>query len=81
MSILADRWSKLPIAALNEIDTYESELSRFLDAKVPEKVFLEFRLRHGVYGQRQAGVQMQRIKIPLGLVNADQLEALAEIAE
>ncbi len=81
MSILADRWSKLPTAALNEIDTYESELSRFLDGKVPDKVFLEFRLRHGVYGQRQAGVQMQRIKIPLGLVNSDQLEVLAEIAE
>ena len=80
-SHIADRWSKLPPEVSSEIDTYESELSRFLDKKVPEKVFLEFRLRHGVYGQRQAGVQMQRIKIPLGLVNADQLEGLADVAE
>ena len=80
-SSIAGRWSKLPAAVAAEIDTFEVELSRFLADKVPAKVFLEFRLRHGVYGQRQAGVQMQRIKIPLGLVNAAQLETLAEIAE
>ncbi len=39
-SNIADRWSKLPPEVSSEIDIYESELSRFLDEKVPEKVFL-----------------------------------------
>ena len=78
---LANRWNRLPESVHTEIDTFETELGRFLDEKMPEKVFLEFRLRHGVYGQRQIGVQMLRIKIPLGIVNADQLDVLAEIAE
>lgn len=78
---LAERWAQLPESVRDEIDTFETELGRFLDDKMSEKVFLEFRLRHGVYGQRQNGVQMQRIKIPLGLMTADQLEVMADIAE
>ncbi len=74
-------WTHLAEPFRSEIDTFETELGRFLDEKMPEKVFLEFRLRHGVYGQRQEGVQMLRIKIPLGIANAEQLDALAEISE
>ena len=77
----SDRWSHLPPAIREEIDTYETELRRMQQGQVPEKVFLEFRLRHGVYGQRQAGVQMQRIKIPLGMLTFDQMERLAELSE
>ncbi len=76
-----DRWSGIPKARREEIDVYESELQRFLEGKVVDKVFMEFRLRHGVYGQRQAGVQMQRIKIPLGMLTARGLEVLGELAE
>ncbi len=78
---LTERWSRLPEAVRQEIDTYETELQRFLAGQVVEKVFLEFRLRHGTYGQRQPGIQMQRIKIPLGMLNAEKMEALAECAE
>ena len=42
---------------------------------------MAFRLRMGVYGQRQPDAQMFRVKIPGGLLRSDQLEALAEIAE
>ena len=45
------------------------------------KVFLEFRLRHGVYGQRQDGTQMLRIKIPLGMLTARHCEVLADLSE
>ena len=65
----ADRWAHLPAAVREEIDVYETELRRVQQGQMSEKVFLEFRLRHGVYGQRQARVQMQRIKIPLGILN------------
>jgi sulfite reductase (ferredoxin) len=75
------RWAKLPEAQRKEIDNYETEVHRWLAGQVPEKVFLEFRLRHGTYGQRQPNVQMQRIKIPLGVLDERKLEALAEVAE
>jgi sulfite reductase (ferredoxin) len=78
---LTHRWARLPEAARKEIDSYETELQRHLSGQVDEKVFTEFRLRHGTYGQRQPGVQMQRIKIPLGMLDSSQLEALAEVAE
>ncbi|MCH2581536.1 MAG: nitrite/sulfite reductase [Planctomycetes bacterium] len=64
-----------------EIDIFETELNRFLDGQMPEKVFLEFRLRHGVYGQRQDGTQMLRIKIPLGILTARQCEVLGDLSE
>jgi sulfite reductase (ferredoxin) len=75
------RWARLPEAVRQEIDTFETELHRFLGGQVVDKVFMEFRLRHGTYGQRQPGIQMQRIKIPLGMLDAEQMEALAECAE
>ncbi|HVR75627.1 MAG TPA: nitrite/sulfite reductase [Planctomycetota bacterium] len=77
----AARWLRLPEAVRKEIDTYETELHRFLAGQVTDKVFMEFRLRHGTYGQRQPGVQMQRIKIPLGMLNAEQMECLADCSE
>ena len=75
------RWDHLPQAVREEIDVYETELGRVQAGQMPEKVFLEFRLRYGTYGQRQPGVQMQRIKIPLGMLNTRQLERLADLAE
>jgi len=76
-----DRWAHLPPAIREEIDVFEAELRRFQQGLMPEKVFLEFRLRHGVYGQRQAGVQMQRIKIPLGMLTTAQMQVLADLSE
>jgi len=76
-----DLWADLPEAARQEIDVFETELKRVQAGQMPEKVFLEFRLRHGVYGQRQAGVQMQRIKIPMGILSSDQMIRLADLCE
>lgn len=74
-------WAGLPPDLREEIDIYETELRRVQSGLVDDKLFTEFRLRHGVYGQRQDRVQMQRIKIPMGRLSADQLSALADIAE
>lgn len=76
-----DRWNTIPDVMREEIDVFETELNRFHAGEVPEKVFTEFRLRHGAYGQRQERVQMQRIKIPMGMLSLDQLVALADVAE
>lgn len=74
-------WAHLPPDLRQEIDIYETELRRVQSGLVDDKLFTEFRLRHGVYGQRQDRVQMQRIKIPMGRLTAAQLAALADIAE
>jgi sulfite reductase (ferredoxin) len=64
-----------------EIEDYDATVTRFSDGLVPDAVFLENRLRHGVYGQRQNGVHMMRSKLPLGLISPEQLDAFADIAE
>ncbi|HZS50800.1 MAG TPA: hypothetical protein VFA54_08070 [Bryobacterales bacterium] len=76
-----DRWAHLPPAVKEELDVYETELHRMQQGLISEKVFLELRLRFGVYGQRQPGVQMQRIKIPLGMLTARQMDRIADLAE
>ncbi len=77
----SSEWGHLPLDVRQEIDVFETELRRVQAGLIDDKLFTEFRLRHGVYGQRQDRVQMQRIKIPMGRVTADQLVALADIAE
>jgi sulfite reductase (ferredoxin) len=46
----------------------------------PEK-FRSIRLARGVYGQRQPGVQMVRIKIPYGKMTVRQLRRIADISD
>jgi len=64
-----------------EFDDFDTEATRFLRGEVPEDQFIGFRLRQGVYGQRQPDVQMVRIKIPFGGVNPEQLEMFADAVE
>ncbi len=64
-----------------EIAHYEQETQRFLRGEVHAEVFRRFRLQHGIYGQRQDGVQMIRIKIPFGGMNAEQLRRVADIGD
>jgi len=64
-----------------EIVEYEEKVKSYRNGDIPDADFMAFRLRLGVYGQRQPDAQMLRVKIPGGLLHAEQLEALAEIAE
>jgi sulfite reductase beta subunit-like hemoprotein len=64
-----------------EFDDFDTEAARFLRGDVPEEQFIGFRLRQGVYGQRQADVQMIRVKLPFGGVTPEQLEAFADVIE
>ncbi len=64
-----------------EIERFAASIARIRAGDVPEHVFLEERLRMGVYGQRQDGVHMMRSKLPLGLMTAEQVDAFADIAE
>jgi len=64
-----------------EIGVFEERAGQFLRGEITEAQFRPFRLKHGTYGQRQPGVQMLRVKIPSGALNAVQLRTLAEIAD
>ena len=48
---------------------------------MPEDEFIKFRLKQGVYGQRQPDVQMIRVKLPFGGVTPEQMEAFADVIE
>ena len=73
--------SAIPADVAREIEIYEIQLGRVQDGQVEESLFTEFRLRHGVYGQRDDRSQMIRVKIPFGGLTAAQLEMLADVAE
>src|SRR6266496_4093954 len=64
-----------------EIETFRAKAQSFLAGDITEDEFRPFRLKHGIYGQRQAGVQMVRCKIPGGLLTAQQVGQLARIAD
>ncbi len=64
-----------------EIDTFDVFVSRFWRGEITPEEFKRFRLQHGVYGQRQDGFYMVRVKIPWGGLTARQLERLAELAD
>ena len=70
----------IPILDSEFVD-FESEATEYLKGNRVEETFIGFRLKQGVYGQRQAAKQMIRVKLPFGGVAADQLDALAEVAE
>jgi sulfite reductase (ferredoxin) len=65
----------------HEFDDFDTEASRFLQGDIEQDEFIKFRLRQGVYGQRQADVQMVRVKLPMGGVTPDQLDAFASVIE
>ena len=70
----------IPILA-DEFDDFDDESGKFLDGQTAENDFIGFRLKQGVYGQRQPDVQMIRVKLPLGGVTPDQMDAFGSVVE
>jgi sulfite reductase beta subunit-like hemoprotein len=64
-----------------EFDDFDSESQRYLAGGIEETEFIGFRLKQGVYGQRQPDVQMIRVKLPFGGVTPEQLESFADVIE
>src|ERR1700687_619418 len=64
-----------------EIETFRIKAMSFLAGEITEADFRPFRLKHGIYGQRQPGVQMVRCKIPGGLLTPPQVVQLARVAD
>src|SRR3990170_3746188 len=70
----------IPILA-NEFDDFDNEAEKFLAGQTEENEFIGFRLKQGVYGQRQADVQMIRVKLPWGGVSPEQMDTFASVVE
>jgi sulfite reductase (NADPH) hemoprotein beta-component len=65
-----------------EIDTFVETLERYERGEIDPDAWRAFRLVAGTYGQRQdGGLSMLRAKIPQGVLDAAQLEAIADVAE
>ena len=64
-----------------EFDDFDTEAGKYLRGETEETQFIGFRLKQGVYGQRQADVQMIRVKLPFGGVTPENMDAFADLAE
>lgn len=69
-----------PIVQQDIIDL-EKKIHLFREGKIDSEKFRSLRLARGVYGQRQEGVQMIRIKLPFGKVTPDQLIKICDVAD
>lgn len=74
--------TRLSFASEADIDEFARVLGAFERGEITPDQWRVFRLVRGTYGQRQTDdAQMIRVKIPQGVLAADQLYALADVAE
>ncbi len=64
-----------------EFEDFKTEATKFLAGDTKEEDFIKFRLRQGVYGQRQPDVQMIRVKLPFGGITPEQMDKFADVVE
>src|SRR3989339_1749551 len=64
-----------------EIFDLEKKIKSYRAGEIDEEKFRSLRLTRGVYGQRQPGVQMVRIKLPFGRITTKQLLKIADISD
>jgi sulfite reductase (ferredoxin) len=65
----------------HEFDDFDTTAAKYMRGEMEEPEFIGFRLKQGVYGQRQPDVQMIRVKLPMGGVTPEQLETFADVIE
>ncbi|MDX8409808.1 MAG: sulfurtransferase TusA family protein [Mariprofundales bacterium] len=63
---------------MDDIDEFEAGLRAFRAGTMSEERFTPFRLQMGIYGQRQEGIQMMRVKLPGGNMTPDQLDVIGD---
>src|SRR5207245_1830867 len=74
--------ARLSFASEADIDEFVTTLERYERGELTPDQWRAFRLVRGTYGQRQAeDAQMLRVKIPQGILTAEQLDALADVGE
>lgn len=72
-------YDKHDLSILNQrVTQFKGQTERYLAGELKEEEFLPLRLQNGLYVQRLA--PMLRVNVPYGMVNSQQLRALAHIA-
>src|SRR5881296_3876558 len=66
---------------LNALAGHKSRTDRFIRGELTGDEWSPIRLSYGLYYQLDHTSHMQRIKIPGGMLSADQLDGLAEVAD
>lgn len=69
-----------PIVEKDIIDL-EKKIRLFREGQIPDEKFRSLRLARGIYGQRQPGVQMIRIKLPFGKMTFAGWKRIADISD
>jgi sulfite reductase (ferredoxin) len=69
-----------PLVEQDIIDL-EKKIRMFRNGEIHEDKFRSLRLARGVYGQRQQGVQMVRIKLPYGKMTFNQWKRIADVSD
>jgi sulfite reductase (ferredoxin) len=69
-----------PIVQKDILDL-EKKIREFREGKIHDEKFRSLRLARGIYGQRQPGVQMIRIKLPFGKISFKQILRIADISD
>src|SRR5678816_517239 len=64
-----------------EFDDFDNEAEKYLAGDTPENEFIGFRLKQGVDGQRQADVQMIRVKLQWARITPEQMQTFAVVVE
>ncbi|TAH00257.1 MAG: HEPN domain-containing protein [Sphingobacteriales bacterium] len=64
-----------------DIIELDRKIRQFKEGQIAEEKFRSLRLARGVYGQRQQGVQMVRIKLPYGKMTLAQWHRIAAVSD
>ena len=78
VTVVASPLGTEPLVRLSDLDEYRKGLAKRLSNEWDDEKFTGFRTLFGVYGQKQPGVQMIRIKIPGGVVPVEWMTSVAE---
>jgi len=68
-----------PLVRLDDLGEYRRGLERHLAGEWDDERWTAWRVRFGVYGQRQPGVQMVRVKVPGGILPTPWLKTIAAV--
>ncbi|MFO0562474.1 MAG: nitrite/sulfite reductase [Polyangiales bacterium] len=73
--------AELDFADARDVERFIETLARFERGELSGDEWRAFRLVNGTYGQKQEGESsMLRVKIPQGILRADQLERIADVS-
>ncbi len=75
---VADLTGREPLVRMGDLAEYRDGLAHHQSGEWDDERWTAFRVRFGVYGQKQPGVQMVRIKIPGGVMPVGWLRTIAD---